>query len=57
MFRQIVKDALKSESDCKDLGDVRYIVGMEINCTDKGIEIFQCGYIEKLLLEYGVLTF
>ena len=48
---------MKSEFDCKDLGDVRYIVGMEINCTDKGIEIFQCGYIEKLLLEYGVLTF
>ena len=54
-LRQKVKDALKSGFDCKDLGDVRYILGLEINYTDKGIELSQCGYIEKILLKYGMI--
>ena len=54
-FRQKVKDALKSEFDCKDLGSVRYILGLEVNYTDQGIELPQCGYIEKILLKYGTV--
>ena len=54
-FQQKVKDALKSEFDCKDLGDVRFITGLEISYTDKGIELSQCGYIEKILLKYGMI--
>ena len=54
-FRQKVKDALKSEFDCKDLGDVRNILGLEVNYTEKGIELSQCDYIEKVLLKYGMM--
>ena len=54
-FRIKVKDALKSEFDCKDLSDVRYILELEVNYTDKGIELSQCGYIEKVLLKYGMI--
>ena len=54
-FRQKVKDALKSDFDCKDLGDVRYILGLEVNYTDQGIELSECGYIEKVLLKYGMI--
>ena len=54
-FRQKVKDALKSKFNCKDLGDVRYILGLEVNYTDKGIELSQCSYIEKVLLKYGMI--
>ena len=46
---------MKSEFDCKDLGDVRYILGLEVNYTDQGIELSQCGYIEKILLKYGMI--
>ena len=41
-FRQKAKDALKSEFDCKGLGEVRYILGLEVTYTDKGIELSQC---------------
>ena len=54
-FRQKVKGALKSEFDCKDLDDVRYILGLEVNNTDRGIELSQCGYIEEVLLKYGMI--
>ena len=54
-FRIKVKDALTSEFDCKDLGDVRYILGLEVNYTDQGIELSQCRYIEKVLLKYGMI--
>ena len=54
-FWEKVKDTLKSEFDCKDLGDVRYILGLEVNYTDKGIELSQCSYIEKVLLKYGMI--
>ena len=54
-FRQKVKVELKSEFDCKDLGDARYILGLEVNYTDQGIELSQCGYIEKILLKYGMI--
>ena len=54
-FRQKVKDALKSEFDCKDLSDVRYILGLEVNYTDQGFELSQCRYIEKVLLKYGMI--
>ena len=54
-FRQDVKDALTSEFDCKDLSNVRYILGLEINYTDKGIELSHCGYIEKILLKYVMI--
>ena len=53
----MVKDALKSEFDCKDLGDVWNILGLEINYTDKGIELSQCGYIKKILLKYAMIDF
>ena len=54
-FRQMVNDPLKSEFECKDLGHARYILGLEINYTDRVIEISQCGYIEKLLVKYGMI--
>ena len=56
-FHQTIKNAPKSEFECKDLGDARHILtlGLEINCTDNGIEISQRGHVEKLVLKYGMV--
>ena len=47
---------MKTEFYCKDLNDAQYILGLEANYTDKGTEPSQCGYIENVLLKYGMIN-
>ena len=53
-FIKEVKDKLSTRFKCKDLGDARYILGLEITYTPTGIGISQTAYIHKILMRYGM---
>ena len=44
-----MKDALSSEWEVTDLGELHKIVSIEVMCTDNSISISQQKYIENLL--------
>ena len=53
-FVKEIKQQLNQRFDCKDLGDAKYILGLELTYTETGISISQHGYIEKILLRFGM---
>jgi len=53
-FVREIKQQLNSKFDCKDLGNANYILGLELIYTEAGISISQYGYIEKILLRFGM---
>ena len=50
-----LKNILASEFEVKDLGHLRYFLGMEIARSKKGISVSQRKYILDLLTETGML--
>ena len=51
-FLDSVRTSLKSDFECKDLGDAKYILGLEIIRTQQGLLLSQHSYIEKILAKY-----
>lgn len=52
-FRQLLKIPIGNDFDCKDLGDTKYILGLEIIIKSSGIRISQQGYSKKILERFG----
>jgi hypothetical protein len=49
-----VKKPLKSEFDVTDLGDLHWLLGIQIKFGKKGIELSQSAYIDTILLRFGM---
>ena len=49
-----LKDYLSSEFDMKDLGRLKYFLGIEVNCSKQGIFVSQRKYVLDLLGETGM---
>ena len=49
-----VKTLLKQEFDMKDLGELRYFLGIEIIRTEEGIWLSQRQYALDMLSKYGM---
>jgi len=50
-----VKEELRSSYEIKDLGEVKYILGMKIERTDDGsIKLSQHAYSERILERFGI---
>jgi hypothetical protein len=49
-----VKKALKSEFDVMDLGDLHWLLCIQIKFGKKGIELSQSVYIDTILLHFGM---
>jgi hypothetical protein len=49
-----VKKALKSEFDVTDLGNLYWLLGIQIKFENKGIELSQSVYIDPILLRFGM---
>lgn len=49
------KEFLKSQFNMKDLGDLRYFLGIEVDRTEHGIFLSQRKYVTDLLREYNLL--
>ena len=54
-FQRYLITALKQDFDCRDMGIEKYILGIEIKYTDTDIEIFQLGYLNKILGKFGMM--
>lgn len=53
--RTQVKNLLKTDFECTDLGNAKSILGLEINVeTDGSISLSQSGYISKILEKFGM---
>ena len=52
---QALKERLSGEFDMKDLGNLKYFLGIEVLRSKKGIFISQRKYILDLLAETGML--
>ncbi|KAI0993507.1 Retrovirus-related Pol polyprotein from transposon, partial [Podosphaera aphanis] len=52
-FRQHLKTSIGNDFDCKDLGDAKYILGLEIIINSSGIRLSQQGYSKKILERFG----
>ena len=50
-----LKQTLSSEFEVKDLGSLRYFLGMEVARSEKGISVSQRKYTLDLLKETGML--
>jgi hypothetical protein len=48
------KEYLKENLNCKDLGEAKYILGLEIIKTTEGYELTQRGYIGRILEKFGM---
>jgi hypothetical protein len=48
------KEHLKENFYCKDLGDAKYILRLEIIKTTEGYELTQRGYINRILERFGM---
>lgn len=51
----MLKEQLCSEFEMKDLGDLKYFLGIEVDRSEQGIFISQQKYILDLLAEVGML--
>jgi len=50
-----VKEELRSSYEIKNLGEVKYILGMKIERTDDGsIKLLQCAYSKCVLKRFGI---
>ncbi|MCO5604891.1 hypothetical protein L7F22_059065 [Adiantum nelumboides] len=49
-----VKGLLKKEFEMKDLGELRYFLGLEVICTTEGIWLSQRQYALDMLSKYGM---
>ena len=49
-----VKQTLSSEFEMKDLGPLHWLLGLEIIFSNRGIELRQTAYIEKILQRFGM---
>jgi hypothetical protein len=49
-----VKKALKFEFDITDLGDLHWLLGIQIKFGKKGIELLQSAYIDTIQLCIGM---
>ncbi|XP_050212336.1 uncharacterized mitochondrial protein AtMg00810-like [Mercurialis annua] len=49
-----LKSFLESQFKLKDLGSLKYFIGLEIARSKQGISLCQCKYILELLEEYGL---
>lgn len=50
------KKFLNSQFKMKDLGELRYFLGIEVDRSDQGIFLSQKKYITDLLQEYNLLN-
>lgn len=48
------KSVLATQYKCKDLGICRYLFGLEINQTERSVEIGQSGYATRILKRFGM---
>ena len=51
-----VKISLKSQFSIKDLGDLKYFLGIEVLRNDNGVCLNQRKYCMELLHEFGMLA-
>ena len=49
-FKQIPKDSFKM----KDLGPLKFFLGIQFECSDDQIAMNQTGYIERILKKFGL---
>ena len=49
-----VKGLLKQKFEMKDLGDLRYFLGIEVIRTPEGIWLLQRQYVLDMLSKYGM---
>jgi hypothetical protein len=49
-----VKKTLKFEFDVADLGDLHWLLGIQIKFRKKGIKLSQSAYIDTILLRFGM---
>jgi hypothetical protein len=49
-----VKNTQKSEFKVMDLGDIHWLLGIQIKVGPKGIEISQTAYIDSILSQFGL---
>ena len=49
------KEFLKTQFHMKDMNDLKYFLGIEVDRTEAGIFLSQKKYIEDILKEYGLL--
>ncbi|KAI1007396.1 hypothetical protein K3495_g824 [Podosphaera aphanis] len=52
-FQPHLKTSIGNDFDCKDLGDARYILCLEIIINSSGIRLSQQGYSKKILERFG----
>jgi hypothetical protein len=49
-----IKNILKSEFEVTDLGDLHWLLGIQIKFGPTGIELSQIAYIDSILLRFGL---
>ncbi|KAH0609220.1 uncharacterized protein H6S33_001448 [Morchella sextelata] len=53
-FRKEIRQLLKADFECTDLGNSKFILGIEITVTNNGITLSQRAYINKILDKFGM---
>ncbi|KAH0604712.1 uncharacterized protein H6S33_006380 [Morchella sextelata] len=53
-FRKEIRQLLKADFECTDLGNSKFILGIEITVTNNGIALSQRAYINKILDKFGM---
>ncbi|XP_016191722.1 uncharacterized protein LOC107632570 [Arachis ipaensis] len=51
-IKKILDDAFK----IKDIGKLKYLIGMKVARSSKGIALYQCNYVLELVSEYDMLN-
>lgn len=52
-FRKNLKTSIGTDFECKNLGDAKYILGLEIMINSSGIRLSQQEYSKKILERFG----
>jgi hypothetical protein len=53
-FRKEIRQLLKADFECMDLGNWKFILGIEITVINNGITLSQRAYINKILDKFGM---